>query len=219
MYHWVDDKEYLKRAYRVCSSIVNQLVQILEKEDIYAEMSIVGSKSRNMVTQNEKNPIDFDFNLEIIEAPDFNDCRKLKETIRKAFNVVLRNNGWSDCQDSTSALTTEQRVFNQGNKTPFSIDVCVVCEYNGTWYRLIHKKTGFTYYDQWVWEATKNSQHLYEKVDYIKVCPGKWQLVRDRYLKKKNMYLTRNDIHHKSFVCYIEAVNEVYSILKNKNYK
>lgn len=219
MYHWVEDKEYLKRAYGVCSNIVNQLVQALEKDDIYAEMSIVGSKSRNMVTQNVNNPIDFDFNLEILDAPDFNDCRNLKETIRKAFNVVLNNNGWGDCQDSTSALTTEQRVFNQGNKTPFSIDVCIVCEDGGTWYRLIHKKTGFTYYDQWVWEATKNSQHLYEKVDYIKACPGKWQLVRDRYLKKKNMYLTRNDIHHKSFVCYIEAVNEVYSILKNKNYK
>ena len=40
-----------------------------------------------------------------------------------------------------------------------------------------------------------------------------WEEVREKYLDKKNMYLKRNDHYHPSFVCYIEAVNEIYSKL------
>ena len=37
-----------------------------------------------------------------------------------------------------------------------------------------------------------------------------WEEVRQCYLDKKNLYLKRNDNNHPSFICYIEAVNEVY---------
>ena len=37
-----------------------------------------------------------------------------------------------------------------------------------------------------------------------------WLEVRETYLEKKNMYLSRQDHTHPSFVVYIEAVNEVY---------
>ena len=112
MYHYVKDKDYLKRTYSTCSDIVNQLVQHLKKYGIESRMSLVGSGGRNMVTQNEKEAIDFDFNLEIIDLKNFSvyDGRQLKETVRKAFNEVLKKNGWRDCQDSTSALTTERKV-------------------------------------------------------------------------------------------------------------
>ena len=34
MYHWVEDKEFLKRSYSLCADIVNQLVQNLKKYGI-----------------------------------------------------------------------------------------------------------------------------------------------------------------------------------------
>ena len=215
MYHWVEDKDYLKRAYGECAGIVNQLVQRLKKKDIKARMNIVGSKSRKMVTQNGRGKIDFDFNLIIVDSGNIKKCEKLKDTIMKVFNEVLKDNGWPDCKDSTSALTTKEKVLEKGNKTPFSIDVCIVKKDNeGNWYRLIHKKTGDRKTHQWMWEKARNSKDITEKAKRIKSKPGKWKEVRKRYLDKKNMYLKRQDKYHKSFICYIEAVNEVYSTIK-----
>ena len=54
---------------------------------------------------------------------------------------------------------------------------------------------------------------MQEKADKIKKA-GKWLAVRERYLDKKNYYLRRNDYDHPSFVCYIEAVNEIYQTLR-----
>lgn len=215
MYHYVTDKEYLKQTYSICADIVNQLVQELKHYEIDAYMATVGSKKRGLITQNEKEPIDYDFNLFIENADAFR-ADELKRRVMDAFNEVLNRNDWGDCQDSTSALTTEQRVLKKGNKTPFSIDVAIVKKDAwGTLHRLKHNKTGIVALDQWYWNMAPNSQKLWDMEDYLK--PAYWQLVRDAYLDKKNMYLTRNDHDHPSFVCYIEAVNEVYAQVRRQN--
>ncbi len=210
MYHWVEDKDFLKRAYSLCADIVNQLVQQLEKDGIDVSMNTVGSKKRNMITQNEKEPIDFDFNLLVDESGGEYMEKELKETVRKAFNVVLSKNGWGDCYDSKSVLTTEKRSFVKGNKTEFSIDVCIVrIDRQDNLQRLIHEKTGNIWFDQWYWNTVPNSRNVWDKEDALK--PNYWGVVRETYLDKKNMYLSRPYDHsHPSFICYIEAVNEVY---------
>lgn len=70
--------------------------------------------------------------------------QKIKEYVRKQFNIALKSKGWGDCKDSTSALTTEQRQFKEGNPTSFSIDVAIICESNDSWYRLIHQKQEYS---------------------------------------------------------------------------
>ena len=210
MYHWVEDKDFLARAYHDSADIVNQLVQELKNYGIEARMNVVGSKRRNMITQNADKPIDFDFNLLILNANDYAKASDLKEDVRKAFNTVLEREGWPDCDDSTSALTTKQMVYKKGNKTPFYIDVCIVKKDGYGLHRLIHQKTGFVNTDQWFWSMVPNSHDLREKEEYLE--PKYWNEVRETYLVKKNMYLSRPyDNSHPSFICYIEAVNEVYS--------
>lgn len=210
MYHWVEDKEFLKRSYSLCADIVNQLVHNLKKYGIDASMNVVGSKKRNMITQNEKEDIDFDFNLLIENADDFHDVKILKQRIQMAFNEVLSDNEMEDCEDSTSALTTKPIHFTKGNRTDFYIDVCIVkMDRNGQLHRLIHDKTGNTWFDRWYWNMVPNSQKLWDKEDELK--PDYWKHVRQAYIDKKNMYLQRSYDHsHPSFVCYIEAVNEIY---------
>lgn len=213
MYHWIEDKEFLKRMRGLCSNIVNQLVQSINNDGaMIVEAHLVGSGAKNLETQNANEPIDLDYNISLIrvDAYDINDGYNIKEYIRKAFNKVLKLNGWSDCSDSTSCLTTEKRHFTQGNHTEFSIDVAIVCESKDTWYRLIHEKTGIILNDRWFWNEGPNSNGLVEKVEWLKDNDC-WNEVRDTYLDKKNMYLRRNDHNHPSFNCYIEAVNEVYN--------
>ncbi len=209
MYEYVKDKEFLTCAYGYCAGIVNQLVQELKNYDIHARMNVVGSMKRNMVTQNANEAIDFDFNL-LIENPEiYSKGQDLKEDVREAFNEVLSRNGLQDCDDSTSALTTKKMSYKKGNKTEFSIDVCIVKRDQFGLHRLKHQKTGIVAWDQWYWNELPNSRDLHEKEDALK--PDYWLEVRETYLKKKNMYLSRQqEDDHPSFKCYIEAVNEVY---------
>ena len=191
-----------------CSNLINQLVQLINNENtLYVEANLVGSGAKNLETQNAKEPIDLDYNLVILDTNgiSINDCDEIKEYIRKSFNRVLKRNGWGDCKDSTSALSTEQRHFKEGNKTPFSIDLAIICEDRTSWYRLIHDKQLRRYY----WNEGQDSKGLLDRVDWLKD-NGLWNKVRDAYLDKKNMYLKRGDNNHPSFNCYIEAVNEVY---------
>lgn len=217
MYHWIEDKEFLKNMRSLCSGIVNELVQNINNDDLLdVEAHLVGSGAKNLETQNANEPVDLDYNLNILNVYgiDINrDAGKIKEYIRKMFNKVLNSHGWSDCSDSTSVLSTERRHFTKGNHTEFSIDLAIVSEDNdGRWYRLIHEKTGYFSSDRWYWNEGLHSNGLCQRVNWLK-SNNCWLEVRQAYLDKKNMYLSRQDRNHPSFNCYIEAVNEVYSAM------
>lgn len=214
MYHWIEDKEFLSRAKSVCSDIVNQLVQAINSEGrMVVRQHLVGSGARNLVVQNANEPVDFDFNLEILDAGEYQmaDCRGIKTYVQMTFDEILKRSDWDTCQDSTSALTTGKRQFKKGNQTCFSIDLCIIkVDQNGSWYRLIHEKTGYVAFDRFFWNEAQRSRGLADRVDWLKDNDC-WLEVREAYLSKKNMYLSRGDRNHPSFNVYIEAVNEVFS--------
>ena len=214
MYHWIEDKNFLKNMRSLCSGIVNELIQNINNDSVMSVSAhMVGSGARNMETQNARESIDLDYNLNIdrVYGLDINrDTNKIKDYIMEMFNSVLKKHGWSDCQDSTSALTTEKRHFKKGNQTEFSIDLAIVAEgRDGAWFRLIHEKTGIRQDDRWYWNEGPQSKGLNDKVDWLK-SNHLWLEVRETYLTKKNRYLSRGDRNHPSFNCYIEAVNEVF---------
>ncbi len=212
MYHYVLDKVFLKRAQSCCSGIMKELENRLRKKyGINAQCFLVGSGGRNLVTQNANGKIDFDYNFHIISSENWNE-RYLKESVRKTLNEILREHGLGTCSDSTSALTTRAICFDDDRRIEFSMDICIVCkDEDGNWNRLIHKKTGFTSMDRYYWNIAPHSAKTAEKAKIIKQKPGRWELVREEYLRLKNLYLTRNDDDHPSFICYIEAVNNIYN--------
>lgn len=212
MFNYVEDKEFLSRMRNLCGEIMQDFCHCLKEDyDIGAIFYLVGSGAKNLIVQNASLPIDLDYNLEIVRCKDYKDCRNLKECARKSFNKALNEHGWRNCEDSTSSLTTEKMYFDKGNPTEFSMDVCIVCrDTEEIFYRLIHKKTGLTYYDQYYWNEAPHSAEIQKKAKYIKK-KGKWELVRTQYLNIKNRYLRQNDHDHPSFICYIEAVNNIYN--------
>lgn len=235
-----------------CGEIMQDLCHTLkENYNISAQFHLVGSGSNNLILQNASEPIDLDYNLEIVRCADFNDCRRIKECVKNAFNIVLRNYGLSDCRDFTPSLTTYKMYFQNRiqysyhyvtsssalapvtaknsdlrcamdpsyllyhlavpNNIYFSMDVCIVTkDSKGKYYRLIHEKASDKYY----WNIAPNSKNLKMKAEFIKK-NGKWNLVRNQYKTIKNRYLQQNDSDHPSFICYIEAVNNVYNSIKH----
>ena len=213
MYHYLDDKEFLHEMRALSGKIMQLLCHYLKEDhDIGANFYLVGSGAKNLIMQNGNNPVDLDYNLEIVRCEDFEDCRYLKECVRKTFNKCLREYNLRDCEDSTSSLTSKLIYFSIRNNMGFSVDICITArDAKGNYYRLIHEKTGWSHNDSYYWNMAPQSKRLKNKASYIKEC-GHWELVRKQYLKIKNKYLTQNDIaHHPSFVCYIEAINNVYN--------
>lgn len=165
MFDYVEDKGFLSRMRNLCGEIMQDFCHCLKEDyDIGAVFFLVGSGARNLIVQNASLPIDLDYNLEIVRCEDFEDCGFLRECARKTFNKVLNERGLGDCDDSTSFLTTKKVHFIEGNPTEFSMDVCIVCrDTEEHFYRLKHKKTGFTYLDVYYWNKASHSAGIQKK--------------------------------------------------------
>ena len=219
MYNYAKHDE-CKRYRTSCSNDLKETCSILYEKGIVAQPVLIGSGARNMVTRNGDGPFDLDYNLEIIKADDiyWNNLHLLKDTVRKALNDVV-GFYFSDAKDSTSVLTC-LLYFNDPPNVKFSFDVAILAKFeNGNYSRLVHNKR---YYmigaGQYLWNEVPSSKNVVKKAEYIK-STNKWNKVRERYLELKDMYLSRQDNNHPSFVVYVEAVNEVYEKVKSKNTK
>lgn len=219
MFEYVDDNEFLHRMRQCGGEMMQELCVILKGNyGIGAVPVLVGSAHRKLIMQNANEPLDLDYNLKIQRCDDFSDCRNIKESVRKAFNTVLRNHRWRDCEDSTSALTAKQcKGWSFYQQDPmFSIDVCIIyVDEDGNYNRLIHKKTGYVCSDEYYWNLGPNAKKFKEKETAIKQ-NGYWDWLKDEYYEIKNRYLQQNDHNHPSFICYIEAINNTYNAMKHR---
>lgn len=212
MYRIVDETEC--RKYRsVCSNTLKKLCYMLKKEGIIAQFTLIGSGARNMVTRNGDGPFDLDYNLEIIKAPNayWNDLRQLKNTVRKFLDKAAGLKCFSKSQSSTSCLTALLH-FRDEPTVEFSFDVAIVSRNcNGNLCRLIQNKNIWgPGTDQFVWNEIPYSHNVTKKAQQIKE-RGLWLEVREEYIRLKDMYLCRPwDKDHPSYICYIEAVNNIY---------
>ena len=212
MYRIVDKAEC--RKYRSdCSAVLKKVCSLLKEKGIVAQFALVGSGARNMVTRNGDGPFDLDYNLEIVKAPEEyrSDLRRLKDTIRALLDRAASLKCFSESQDSTSCLTALLH-FKDEPKIELSFDVAIVTRNSkGNFCRLIHNKNvlGFGE-DQYVWNEIPDSRDVAQKAKRIK-SEGLWPDVRNRYIERKNMYLSRQrEKDHPSFVVYAEVVNEIY---------
>ena len=206
-YKFVCESE-AKRYRSDCSDVLKETCELLKEKGISAQFSLIGSGARNMITRNGEGPYDLDYNLLIMKAEEryWNDLRLLKDTIRNALNKAVGGKFFSDAQDSTSCLTALLH-FNDTPNVEFSFDVAIIKKNrNGNYMRLIHNKP----WNQYTWNEVPHSHQVTDRANELKNA-GLWEKVRDRYLDKKNMYLSRQDHNHPSFLVYVEAVNEVYS--------
>lgn len=213
MFELVDFSE-VRRYRSICSEILTEVRDTLREENgIVTQFTLVGSGARNLVTRNGDGPYDLDYNLYIVNMPEhyWNDLADFKDKVRQALNHAVQETAFSDGSDSTSVLTALLH-FKDTPDLQFSFDIAILAQNeNGTWCRLIHNKNarGFGPSGQYTWCEIPRSKDVREKARIIK-SDGKWQQVREKYVELKNLYLQRNDKNHPSFICYVEAVNEIY---------
>ena len=146
MYQYFDDKKLLSEIRAYCSDIVSNVVNESRNRGIKCDFFLIGSGAKNLVTFQKRRDgkiiIDFDYNVKLLSNEDINNEKATKETVRKAFNVVLNSLGFQNgAKNGTSSLGSPEMIWKDNPQIVFSIDIGIVyCGTNGTWYRLIRNK-------------------------------------------------------------------------------
>ena len=198
-------KKDVRELMKWCDGIINE-VQKEVKEYVTFSFNLIGSGGKKLVTQNGDEAFDLDYNLIIQKDKKglIDDPKRLKNIIRHAFDIVLKEEveEYSGTSDSTSVLTV---TMTNGERRVFSFDVAVYVEADNAYmYRLINdKNTG-----RYIWNQVPKSKNYEDKIQAIKE-NGEWDNFKDRYLELKNMHLRRGD-GVKSFSIFLEALNEFY---------
>ena len=171
----------------------------------------IGSTKRNMITQDIKSNIGFDFdvNIEVNDDDEDYTAADIRNKLRNAITKVSRNYGFTKCEDSTRVITIKKA--NRWYSTiEHSCDFAVVY---GSQYIRYNKGS-----QKYSWELqSKGYINIEQKADTLKNDKNKkyWNEVREVYIDKKNRN-TNPDKHSRSI--YAETINEVYKrYLNDKN--
>ncbi len=97
MYHYIEDKEFLGKMKNLCSDIMNQLKQQINNDSVMkVDIHLVGSGAKNLITQNENEPIDLDYNIcvEEVYGIRFNDGKAIKIIYKNTLMQFCKNLIW-----------------------------------------------------------------------------------------------------------------------------
>lgn len=183
--------------------IINQ-VQDIVREHFTFNFYFIGSSSRNMITQDFKSNIGFDFdvNIEVNDDEEDYEPDEIRLIIRKALDQVARNYGYDYAEDSTRVLTIKFKE-TMYSRIKHSCDFAIVNNCNdGRQQYIRFNKSSNSY--SWEYQP-KGFIGLEAKADWLKA-NGYWQELRDYYLEKKN-FNDNPDKHSSSL--YAEAINEM----------
>lgn len=207
-------KKDVQAANKWCRSVLKD-VQILVRDWFTFDFRLIGSGGKHLVTYNEGQPFDLDYNI-IIQKDKHSLHDKpaiIKEKFIEAFKAVFSKtitgfnaDEYFKINNSTSVITIKYISYGS---LEFSFDVAIMQENeNGYLEKIIFDKK----YNRYIWNQVKDSKDLNDKVLLVKQRLG-WNAVRERYLDLKNDSLSNND-ETKSFSIFIQVINEFYQKLK-----
>ncbi len=214
MYSYVEDKPFLTDAKRTALNIMKQLTSKLRDRGLDCNARLLGLDGKELILQNGNNPVEIEYLIEIEGSKEFdlNDGHQIKLVAMDEIDIISKPLLLPGCVSNTFNIILPQLRFSMGStEKAFSIVISIVHEDpDGSYGRLGRKPSAVTARDQWSWIPVPDSIDLNYKAKKIR--NKYWKDVNSLYLKKKNAYLTRVNIGHPSFVCYVESVNEVYRL-------
>lgn len=204
-------KKDVQAANKWCRSVLID-VQNLVRDWFTCDFRLIGSGGKHLVTYNEGQPFDLDYNI-IIQKDKHSLHDKpaiIKEKFIEAFKAVFSKtitgfnaDEYFKINNSTSVITI--KYINYGS-LEFSFDVAIMQENeNGYLEKIIFDKKNNVF----IWNKVKQSDNLYDKAVQVKQNYD-WNKVRNRYLELKNKSLSNQD-DTKSFSIFVQVINEFYN--------
>ena len=153
-----------------------------------------------------KEKYDFHFSYELIGSGKKHLITRKNELFRLAFNEACKDSRFKCPEDSTSVLTLKC-VDRKNKRIKYSFDIAII------YYASDDLDDGYYYLKNWKnggysFVFRKLSKNVDWKLDEILNYDNGWNMIREEYLKLKN---ANNDNNKKSYVLYLEAINNVYN--------
>ena len=196
-------KNDVKQLKQLFNEMLTHICKEVKTQGITFTCNLVGSAKRNMVICHPTKGIDCDYQLFLQSNKNDLDAEEIKRTFQAAFNKY-RPQGFSCCEDSTSALTMKQKDTKQG-KILCSFDIVILRNINGI-LEIIRRNSE----DEYVWNKLHDMTNFQQRFSLISG-PEMWRELRKRYYKKKIKQMNGNS-EKKSFQLLSEAVNEVLQV-------
>lgn len=200
-----------KKAAPIKEELIELIKEVQDevREKFTFQFTFIGSSSRNMITQDKKSNIGFDFdvNFEINDEEEEYTPKEIRTNIRDAINKIGPRYGYSYCEDSTRVLTIK-KIDYEKSMIEHSCDFAIVNNFtnddgeNDQEYIRFDKKQ-----NQYVWaQQPRGFVGLSEKIDWLK-SNDLWGETRDYYIEKKNK---NTNPHKHSRSIFAETVKEMY---------
>lgn len=200
MYHfkYVPRTKYLPLKKQIIELIKE--VQNRVRDKFTFQFEFIGSTKRNMITEDVRSNIGFDFDVNLTVNNDKNYTpKKIRTILRTALTNVSRKYGYDRCEDSTRVIT----IVNISTKNSSILHSCDFAIVKGNKYIRFDKKE-----NAYVWASQpKDFINLDKKAKELRKDSEIWKVVKEKYLKKKNENKNPNK-HSRSL--YAETINEVY---------
>ena len=212
----IHEYEYVTRAeyspvQKDVEAIIRKAQRIMkEKYDFHFSYELIGSGKKHLITRKKNSNTGYDFDYNLIIDPLENGYRyvakKVNELFRLAFNEACKDSRFECPEDSTSVLTLKC-VDRKNKRIKYSFDIAII------YYASDDLDDGYYYLKNWKnggysFVFRKLSKNVDWKLDEILNYDNGWNMIREEYLKLKN---ANNDNNKKSYVLYLEAINNVYN--------
>lgn len=219
MYEYVTRKEYQPVRLELEEIIRKVHHYMRDKHNLAFQHKLIGSGSRHLITRIKggNKGFDFDYNF-ILPHPGegyYWKASVIKNQFTEALKFALKGTKYSDPKDSTSAITI--KVVDRNNSSvSHSCDFAIIYyseddDFNGYYYLKNWKRQ-----NRYSFEQRISSSNIDEKLDIILSYPNGWDMIKDEYIKLKNR---NKDINKRSFVLYLESVNNVYNQLPDDEFE
>ena len=199
MYYYLEDSKLVSKTNKWGHAFALDLEKALEEKGIISEVDIL---DESLVVQNDTlNQSEYPYIIKVDTNEPFKaeDLDKVKE----ALNKVLLSKELKEVEDFEYSFKSKKMHWESLPSKNFIFEFFVITNNNGNYSRVILKKGSL------VELPMLNKEDLDKKESKIRFY-GLFENVNNGYLNKLNMYEKRQDPNHPSFVCFIEAINEVF---------
>lgn len=212
MYEYVPKSEYSPVRLELEEIIRKAQAFLRKKNGISFQYRLIGSGKKHLIMRNtsDNKGYDFDYNLILPHKPELKP-EQLKDRFRLAFNHAVEGTAYKCPEDSTTVLTIKT-VDQKRKKIVHSCDFAIIyypCENTDDGYFYLKKRKGGKY----SFEFRQLSEGAENKLAELRQYSDWWERVKVEYKKLKN----NNKQNKRSFVLYLESINNVHNHIKQKN--
>lgn len=196
-------KKQVKELKTELRNLIHEVQDEVQKYFTF-QYKVVGSASRDMVTQDLKSNKGFDFDVNFYPNDDEEEFKpkEIRDIFRNALNRIAPKYGYGWCEDSTRVLTIKV-VDLKKSAIVYSCDFAIVfdCDDGRQQYIRYNKKK-----NEYSWEyQPQGYQMLDEKIQWLKQ-QNLWTELKKYYLRKKNF---NKDKNKKSRAIFAETIHEM----------